>query len=45
MFVGCVCACVGGGVQMRGNGCNVIQKTMVHVELKVISLILICVCN
>jgi len=32
----CVCVCVGGGegggVQLRGNGCNVIQKTMLHVS-------------
>ena len=27
----CVCAHVGGGAQMRGNGCSVIQKTMLHV--------------
>ena len=38
MFVGGMCACVGGGVQMRGNGCSVIQKTMVDVELYLISL-------
>ena len=31
--------CVGGGAQMRGNDCDVIQKTMVHVELQLISLI------
>ena len=41
----CVCVCVGGGVQMRGNGCSVIQKTMLHVELQLISLILIRTCN
>ena len=40
-----VCACVGGGAQMRGNGCSVIQKTMLHVELQLILLILICICN
>ena len=45
MFVGGMCAHVGGGTQMRGNGCSVIQKTMLHVELQLISLILICICN
>ena len=40
-----MCARVGVGVQVRGNGCSVIQKTMVHVELQLISLILICICN
>ena len=42
---GGMCARVGVGVQVRGNGCSVIQKTMVHVELQLISLILICICN
>ena len=40
-----MCACVGGGAQMRRIGCDVIQKAMLHVELKLISLILICICN
>ena len=33
MHVWEVCVCVGGGAQMRGNGCSVIQKIMVDVEL------------